>query len=263
VEVTVVFEITPHGTVCVLRLRHGKANALDLECCQALIAQLDELRNAPTGAIVFTGTDRIFSAGVDLLRVLEGGAEYLSHFLPVLSRLFETLFSFPKPVVAAINGHAIAGGCVLACAADYRIMIQQGGRIGIPELLVGVPFPSSGLEIMRFAVAPQFFQSMIYRGSTFTAEEALTRGLVDTTVEAEHLLDRAVAEGEAFSALATATFNLTKQQLREGALTRMREEGTRFDSNVQELWARPESLAAMKAYVNRTFKRVEKEAPAR
>jgi enoyl-CoA hydratase len=223
---------------------------------------LDELRNAPAGAIVLTGAERIFSAGVDLLRVLRDGPEYLSHFLPALSRLFEALFSYPKPVVAAINGHAIAGGCVLACAADYRIMSQQGGRIGIPELLVGVPFPSSALEIMRFAVAPQYFQLMIYRGSTFSAEEALARGLVDTTVEAGHLLDRAVAEAEAFSALPPATFNLTKQQLRAGALKRM-EEGTRFDSSVQELWARPESLVAIQGYVTRTFKRVETESPAR
>jgi enoyl-CoA hydratase len=61
--------------------------------------------------------------------------------LPASRKAFERLFFCQKPVVAAIDGHAIAGGCVLPCAADYRMMAQQTGRIGIPELLVGVPFP--------------------------------------------------------------------------------------------------------------------------
>ena len=64
----------------------------------------------------------MFSAGVDLLRVVDGGAAYVRTFLPAFRRVFETLFDYPKPVVAAVNGHAIAGGCVLACAADYRVM---------------------------------------------------------------------------------------------------------------------------------------------
>ena len=69
-------------------------------------------------------------------------------------------------MVAAINGHAIAGGCVLGCTADYRIMAKQPGRIGVPELLVGVSFPTVALEIMRFAAAPQYFESLIYGGAT-------------------------------------------------------------------------------------------------
>jgi enoyl-CoA hydratase len=254
------FEMIHRGRVCVLQVRHGKANALDVELCHALVGQLEELRNAPAGAIVLTGEGRIFSAGVDLVRLVDSWPDYLSRFLPALSRLFEVLFSFPKPVVAAINGHAIAGGCVLACAADYRIMSRQEGRIGVPELLVGVPFPTIALEIMRFAVAPQHLQPLLYQGSTYSAEEAMARGLVDAIVEPGQLSDRSVAVAEAFAALPAAAFTLTKQQLREGALKRIREDGVRFDTIVQELWARPESLGAIKEYVARTFKRADKES---
>ena len=80
-----------------------------------------------------------------------------------LHRLYETVFFHPKPVVAAVNGHAIAGGCVLACCADRRIMAQGLGRIGVTEILVGVPFPALAFEIVRFAAPPHYLpQNSLY-----------------------------------------------------------------------------------------------------
>ena len=167
-------DLTHHGAVTVLRMAHGKANALDLEFCEALTAQLDACERSPsTRALVMTGSGAMFSAGVDLLRVVDGGADYIRVFLPAMNRMFEKLFAFPKPVVAAVNGHAIAGGCILACAADWRLMSGQPGRIGIPELLVGVPFPVVPLEIMRFATHASRLQALAYRGLTLTAVAAM------------------------------------------------------------------------------------------
>jgi enoyl-CoA hydratase len=160
-------------------MQHGKANAFDLEFCQAIVGRLEELSQSSLRAVVITGQGRIFSAGVDLPRVLDGGAAYLHSFLPALKKAFETLFCFPKPVVAAINGHAIAGGCVLACAADHRLMASDSGRIGITELLVGVPLPTVALEIMRRVVMPMHIGEVVYRGATFSPEEAKEKGLVD------------------------------------------------------------------------------------
>jgi len=101
--------------VTIVRMAHGRANAMDVEFCQALSAQLAELNTSAVRAIVLTGRGGIFSAGVDLLRLLNGGSPYIRSFLPQLSTMLAAVFSSPKPVVAAINGHAIAGGCVLAC----------------------------------------------------------------------------------------------------------------------------------------------------
>ena len=134
-------ELTQKGDVAILTMNHGKANALDLELCAALVARFEQLRASSARAVVVTGQGRIFSAGVDLLRLSAGGAAYVRQFLPALHKLYDTVFFFPKPVVAAVNGHAIAGGCVLACCADRRLMARDGGRIGVTELLVGVPFP--------------------------------------------------------------------------------------------------------------------------
>jgi enoyl-CoA hydratase len=248
-------ELTHRGKVTVLQMAHGKANALDLEFCEALTAQLDECqRSSSTRALVLTGTGRMFSAGVDLPRVVDGGASYVRVFLPSVNRMFQTLFTFSKPVVAAVNGHAIAGGCVMVCAADARLMAREPGRIGIPELLVGVPFPVVPLEIMRFAAPSQYIQPLAYRGLTLTADEALHHGLVDTVAEPDRLLDEAVAVAEALAALPASAFMLTKAQLREPSLQRMIA-GASIDAAVQEVWASADTLAAIRDYVARTFKK--------
>ena len=244
---------TRHGRVALLRMAHGKANALDLELCEALTAQLHECAGSDAGAVVVTGDGRMFSAGVDLVRVLSGGAAYVHAFLPSLNRMLAALFSVPKPVVAAVNGHAIAGGCIIACAADYRLMAREAGRIGIPELLVGVPFPVVPLEIMRFA-APQHMQALAYRGLTLTADQALQYGLVDAAVDADRLLDEALAVAESLAAIPAAAFALTKRQLREPALERLRA-GAAIDAAAEDSWASAETLDAIRGYVARTLKR--------
>src|SRR5262245_63242137 len=154
---------------------------MSMEFCEALTARFAEI--PPACAVVMTATGRTFSAGVDLVRLLEGGAPYIRKFLPALSTMFAAVFSHPPPVVAAINGHAIAGGCVLACAADRRLMARDGGRIGVTELLVGVPFPPVAMDIMRCAGAPQFFAEAIFSGATYAAPEAVARGFNHDTGE--------------------------------------------------------------------------------
>ena len=134
------------GDVAVLRMQDGKVQALDLELVEALAATLDELAAADPAAVVLTGSGSSFSAGVDLFRVVEGGRDYIEPFLVGLDRCLRGLFTFPRPVVAAINGHAIAGGMVLACACDERLLARGNARLAIPELLVGVAFPAAALR---------------------------------------------------------------------------------------------------------------------
>src|SRR6516225_889809 len=162
-----------HKGVLTLRLAHGKASALDVELLDALLHELDGV-GEDVCALILTGTGSIFSAGVDLFRLTREGADYARRFLPLLSRFVRTLFTFPRPVVAAVNGHAIAGGCVIVLACDVRLMAEGAGRIGVPELLVGVPFPAAPLEVVRFAVPQNKVQSLLYTGRTLPPQEALT-----------------------------------------------------------------------------------------
>lgn len=169
--------------IAVVTMRHGKANALDVEFCEALAARFTDLRGAAAKAVVLTGQGKIFSAGVDLKRLSAQGAPYIRRFLPALHRLYDAAFFHPKPVVAAINGHAIAGGAVLAACADRRVMANDGGRIGVTELLVGVPFPALAFEIVRHATPPYFFSETILSGATFPADVAVHRGWANEALE--------------------------------------------------------------------------------
>src|SRR5499433_1225583 len=246
-----VIEVTEQDGVAVLRLAHGKVNAMSLEFCEALTARFAEIWTAR--AVVMTATGRTFSAGVDLVRLLEGGAPYIRKFLPALSTMFAAVFSHPAPVVAAINGHAIAGGCVLACAADRRLMARDGGRIGVTELLVGVPFPPAAMEIMRFATAPQFLAEAIFGGATYSPIEAVGRGWIHDLVEPEALFDCALETANALAALPAKAFAWSKRQTREPALERM--QNREIDSAIEQIWTAPETLQRVRDYVARTLRK--------
>jgi len=246
-------QLTVQDDIALLRLQHGKANALDLELCQALTRELELFRQSAPKALVITGIGKIFSAGVDLLRVADEGAPYVRAFLPAMSGMFETLFSLLKPVVAAVNGHAIAGGCILAAAADRRLMVRGDGRIGIPELLVGVPFPVVPLEIMRFAAA-RHLPSLAYPGTPCSADDALRQGLVDVVIDGDDIVAEAVGAAQALAAVPPTAFALTKRQLREPVLERIHV-GSAIDALVVNAWASDETLSAIRAYVARTLKR--------
>ena len=246
-------ESSAHGDVAILTMTHGKANALTTEFCEALAAKVKEAASAR--AIVITGQGRIFSAGVDLPRLLDGGPAYAREFLPALHRLYETVFFHPKPVVAAINGHAVAGGCVLACATDVRLMADNGTRTGVTELLVGVPFPALAFEIMRYVTAPRFFPKIIFSGATFAPPDALARGLIDEIVPAEALMERAIAAAETLAALSPRAFAITKQQMRQPVAERTANNEGSFGGDVTEIWADPASHDYVRRYVARTLKK--------
>jgi enoyl-CoA hydratase len=171
----------------------------------------------------------------------------------MLSTLFEALFFFPKPVVAAVNGHAIAGGCLLACAADYRVMSRGRGRIGIQELLVGVPFPTIALEIMRFVTNSQQLQRLLYGGETYLPEDALNMWLIDELVEPADLMDRALAEAQKLTIVSARAFAHTKRHIRQPVLEWVRDRKPEFEPSMLDIWGAPETLEAIRTYVSRTL----------
>lgn len=235
-----------HHDVAVLRIDHGKANTLDSRSCRDLVLRLEEVSEAR--AVVLTGTGRIFSAGVDLKRIHDGGAAYVSEFLPLLSDALLAVFGCPRPVVAALNGHAIAGGAVLAAACDHRVL--GAGTIGVTELLVGVPFPLAALEILRCAYGTAPLPSLTYSGSTYGGEDALARGLVDELVAPEAVLERALAVATRLGELPAEPFAHTKAQIRQPFHERIAEYRHTDDPEVERLWRSPAALAAVKSYVD-------------
>ena len=240
-----------HDGIVVLRIEHGKANVLDLELCNAIVESFDGAGEAR--AVVLTGAGRIFSAGVDLFRVVEEGRSYIEAFLPAMCRAFERVFAHPAPVVAAANGHAIAGGCLLVAAADQRLMAEGSARIGIPELQVGVPFPPAALEIMRFSTPPQHFQTVVYRAETYEPPAARALGLLDEIVDPGALLDRALAVAGRLASVRAETFAITKREVRRPVMERIRSLDRDTAPEVRERWLDPRIPDVIRGYLDRTI----------
>ena len=242
-------ETATYDDVLVLRLAHGKASAFDIELLEALQRRFEDTKGAR--AVVLTGTGSIFSAGVDLFRLTKEGRPYVERFVPALSAMLESLFTLPVPVVAAVNGPAIAGGVILNAAADYRIMAAGNGRIGVPELLVGVPFPALALEIVRFATPSHHIEEFVYTGKTVLPDEALAKGIVDEVVDATSLQDRALALARQFAAVPAKAFAITKRQLRAPFVARARELAQE-DRQSLDIWADPATHEHIRGYLERT-----------
>ena len=239
--------------ILTLRLAHGKASAMDVELLEALLAETAAAAQAR--AVVLTGTGSIFSAGVDLFRIVDGGEAYVRRFFPLLRDFVRAFFTLPVPVVAAANGHAIAGGGVMVLASDYRLMADGGGRVGVPELLVGVPFPAAALEAARFAVSPERVQALVYTGRTLLPREALAQGVVDEVVEPGALAARAREVAEQLAGIPREVFAHTKRHLRADAVDRIDRLSAAHDEAALALWSSPEIHARIRDYLARTIRR--------
>ena len=225
-------ELQAAGAVQVMTFSSGPVNALDVEFVNELTEAVRELQRSGAGALVITGAGRAFSAGVDLKRVVEGGADYTDRLIPALSDLMVTVFCYPGPTVAAINGAAIAGGCVLACACDRRL-ISPSAQIGASEVRVGVPFPAAALEVMRHACAARTEDALL-GGRTYRDNEAVAMGIVQRVV-ADGLIEAAVAEASDLAEIPAEAYHQTKAQLRAPALARIRA-GADIDDEVRQMW---------------------------
>jgi len=237
-----------HGEVAVLRLAHGKVQALDLALCGALAAALGAEATGPARAVVLTGQGRAFSAGVDLRQLAEGGAAYAAAFLPALDAMFRAVLDFPRPLIAAVNGHAIAGGCILAAGCDHVLLARGAARMGITELAVGVAFPALPLAMMAARVSPQHLRTLVYGAGTYPVDEALALGLADGVYDPEELLPQALKLAAQRATIPAAAYALTRQSVAEPIYATVRRQHD-LDVAASATWGSPETLAAVRTYL--------------
>jgi enoyl-CoA hydratase/carnithine racemase len=197
--------------VHVVTMASNKVNAMNDDFFTDLQATIAALQSSEVLPVVLTGTDRCFCAGLDLRELFELDRVTLTSFVDRLDATVLAWLSLPRPTVAAINGHAIAGGCVLASACDVRVAVDRDAKIGVNEVQVGIPFPAVPLAVMRHAVSPAHLREVMLLGLLYTPEEARVRGLVDVVVPSTDVLTQATAMArnlapdtlEAYAALKT------------------------------------------------------------
>lgn len=238
-------EIEIRDGVGTVRMNHGAVNAIDLDYARLLSETLAGMRNREDlRALILTGTGGAFSAGLDLRLVPHYGAAQQRELVDTLNQLFGSLYDFPVPTIAAVNGHAIAGGMVLALACDYRLCVLGKAVLGLTEVRVGVPYPVSAIEIARRELPPNAARNLVLLGRTIDPATALAQGVVDETVPHEELLDRASAVADELRDIPLSVYQRVKRQLRRGALTRIGAARSGAAEPMLDAWLTDETAAA-------------------
>lgn len=188
-----------HGRIRELRLARPPVNALDPALCRALITTLDAAVADGVDAVVLSGAPGIFSAGLDVphLMALGQDRQALHAGWGAFFGAARSLAALRIPVVAALTGHAPAGGCVLSLCCDYRVMARSPNpakpfMIGMNETQVGLAVPEGAQQLMRRVIGPYRAERLLVSGSMVTADEALRLGLVDTVVEVDQVVPHAL-----------------------------------------------------------------------
>lgn len=181
-------EVRMREAVATVVLGRGKVNALDERVVEELSQTFRELAgDGAVRAAVLTGRGSFFSFGFDVPRFMSYSRDDFASFLQAFTGCKRRLFLFPKPLVAAVNGHAVAGGCMLALAADYRLMVGGRARISLNEITFGASVFASSCEMLAHCVGARNAERVLYSGEMFDAETARSLGLVDRVVSREEV----------------------------------------------------------------------------
>jgi enoyl-CoA hydratase/carnithine racemase len=186
--------------IAVVRIDRPPANAMDIELLREGLALCEELAADLPGAVVITGRDGFFSAGVDLKIAPTLDTEGQRAMVDGINRLFYAWYSFPRPVVCAVNGHAIAGGLILALSGDYRVGATEG-KLGLTELRVGIPYPAVAMAAVQAELSPAAARVLGLRADLVDPQTALALGLVDELAEPDEVLPRAMEVARELAAL--------------------------------------------------------------
>lgn len=202
--------------ILTLTLSRPPANALNLEMVNALrTAIADAQTNNAVKGVIITGTAHFFSGGVDLTEVYDYDAAKTRLFWGDFLTMAAELSAFTKPLVAAITGHSPAGGCIIACCADYRVMADgEKYRIGLNEMMVGIAPRLSILELYSFWVGKRKAYQYLLEGKLLSTQEAFKDGLVDEVAPLEEVYAQALKKIRTYIALPQFAFTQTKQSLK-------------------------------------------------
>ena len=201
--------------IATVKLDRGKVNALN----EPLIEQLhgcfaDIETNRDVRAVILTGQGKFFSFGFDIPEFLSYPKESFTGYLAKFTGLYTSMFLFSKPVVAALNGHTIAGGCMIALACDTRVMVSEKAKISLNEINFGSSVFAGSVEMLKFCVGRKNAETILYSGAMYSAEEALRLGLIDRISSPEELMDDAGKAARELAGKDLAAFKSLKGLLR-------------------------------------------------
>ena len=237
--------------IVVLTLDHPRANAFDPELVTGLFRAVRAASEAP--ALVLASSQKLFSAGWDLTVVRALRREQMAEFVGGFCGLVRELFTFPAPVVAALPGHAIAGGLIIAATADERIAAEGKGELGLSEVALGVPIPRACYEVFRHVLGDRGAERLAAAGDNVSVARAYEIGLVDSIVPADDVRTAAIARGRQLAGRSRTAYAEIKRVAREDAVFRF---DRSFDGDpFLDFWFSDEARKRIDALIARLTKK--------
>ena len=214
--------IERHGAAAIIRMDKARANAIDGAFVEDMTRMVDEVERdgEVEGVLLASAHPRVFCPGLDLVGLSELDRPAMKQFMERFARMVWSLYGMAKPVVAAVGGHAVAGGCVLALTADYRVL-KRGMNIGLNEVRVGVPLPWTVATLLKASVRPERLSEVALIGRNFADEEALGAGLAQELAD-DDFEGKCLARLGEFVDKDSRSLMRTKQYLRANALADMK-----------------------------------------
>lgn len=208
--------VEDRGGVRILAMGRGKANAISTEFAATLHGAALRAQEDPAvrGVVLTSLSPKIFCGGFDLRLLARAGPEDFARFVRVFDALFFDLFLLGKPLVAALTGHAVAGGALLAATADFRFAAEGPGTIGLPGVRLGIHMPRHCVEAMRTTVGEQTLTRWALLGETMPFGEAHELGAIDRIVPKDRLLEEAVNFAEQLGSASSEVYTAIKRDLR-------------------------------------------------
>ena len=240
------------GAIAVVRMEAPKGNAMDRAFLGDFKKLFDEVENSDARGVVLTGKGPFFSVGMALPELLPLSRDDMRTFLGDVSCTLARLMSLPIPIVAAVNGHAVAGGCVLGLYCDYRVAGGGPWRLGFSEVQIGIGLPPFITEALRQAVhKPADWVAVAHRGRMMSPKEAQSVGLVDEVVLGEQVEAMALYKAKLLAERPQVAFAQVKSEYRRPAIAAMKVDADARNEAWLDTWFSSEAQALLKKSVAR------------
>ncbi|MDQ8003764.1 MAG: enoyl-CoA hydratase/isomerase family protein [Pedobacter sp.] len=237
--------------LAIITLNRGKSNSLNREMVTELQDMLHNIENDDNiGGVIITGKENFFSAGLDLIELYHYNEEEAKSFWNLFLNFSAKITAFKKPLVAAINGHSPAGGCVIALACDARIMAEGKYIIGLNEVPVGIIVPNSIFSLYSFWLGQANAYRNLLEGKLFSPEEALSVGLVDEVVKPESIMTAAERKVRKYMAFEANTWQHSKVNLRKDIIAATSADQTKDLEIMLKQWWSPATRAILKSLID-------------
>jgi len=246
------FQITTSNRLATLTLDRGRSNPINHQMVKELVACIKQLNDDDNvGGLIITGKPGFFSSGIDLIEAYDYDEEQIKQFWIDFLALPGALSAFKKPLIAAINGHSPAGGCVIALCCDYRVMAEGQFIIGLNEIPVGIIVPDGIFKLYSACVGERKAYQYILEGKLLNPTEAHSTGLIDEICTAENLQYVAEKKAKALMQFNPVTWSTSKMNLRADLINQLKQDHSQTLNIMLKQWWAPETRKGLQMMIEK------------